>query len=61
MPIQKCITEIAFHTDLRTVTAHRHNTYQMLYVTRGALHATIAAHEYDVHAPSILFINSLAE
>ena len=59
MPIQKCITEIAFHTDLRTVTAHRHNTYQMLYVTRGALHATIAAHEYDVHAPSILFINSL--
>lgn len=59
MPIQKCITEIEFHTDLRNATAHRHNTYQMLYVTRGTLHATIAAHGYDVHAPSVLFINSL--
>ena len=59
MPVQKCITEISFRTDLQNLTTHRHNTYQMIYVTRGELHATIAAHEYDVDAPSVIFINSL--
>ena len=59
MPTQKCIQSITFNSGLLDSTHHRHNTYQMIYVSKGTLEVTIAAHHYHVEAPSIIFISSL--
>lgn len=59
MPTQNCIQSIAFRSGSFDGPHHRHNTYQMIYVSKGSLEANIASHAYYVKAPSVIFISSL--
>lgn len=56
---QKCVLGVTFSDELRDTAPHRHNTYQMICVTRGALELRVATRTYAVQAPSIIFISSL--
>ena len=55
----KCISEISYRTDLRNTTVHRHNTYQMIFVTDGEAQITVAKRAYALGASHIALINSL--
>ncbi|MBQ9965138.1 MAG: AraC family transcriptional regulator [Clostridia bacterium] len=56
-----CIENITYSEEISHFSAHKHNVYQVLYITEGAVELNISNKTYNINAPAVVFISHLEE
>lgn len=51
----------AFSSDVQDYALHAHNCYEIIYLKKGTLRLQVDRKQYQVHGPSLIFLNKLEQ
>ena len=56
-----CIENITYSEEISLFSSHKHNVYQVIYITEGLVELDISNKLYTINAPAVVFISHLEE
>lgn len=56
-----CIENMTYSEEISLFSSHKHNVYQVVYITEGTVELCVSNKKYNITAPAIVFISHLEE